>query len=90
MVVSRIGLAWRPDRGVTFARADRAIAEAQKSVLETDIAGLQDTRDQLLKLGARATILRCGEASRPCIRIDESKGAFAAGGNDGYRVIQGY
>jgi cell division protein FtsB len=71
-----------------WTERDIAFDKAQKAVLEAEIAGLEDKRDQLLSLGARATISQCGDGARPCIRINEAAGSF--GDPPDYRIIKGY
>ena len=67
---------------------DLALKRAQKAVLEAEIAGLQGTRDEMVKAGMQAQITRCG--GRPCIRVNEAAGKYAADGHDDYRIIFGY
>jgi len=69
----------------------RAIAadQAQKALLEAQIVGLQDTRDQLVQAGGRAVITRCGPSARLCIQVDGAAPAYADGLKS-YRIIEGY
>ena len=81
MVAARIGLeAWTDYR--------LASAQAESSLLEAKVAGLQDTRDVLERAGGKAGITKCGPSLRLCIRVDEATGPF--GDQADYRVIRGY
>jgi cell division protein FtsB len=81
LVLANISIHWWTER-------DIALDKAQKALLEAEIAGLEDKRDQLVSLGARATLNRCGDGARPCIRINEAAGSF--GDPPDYRIIKGY
>ena len=81
MVAGRIGLEWWTDYRL-------ASAQAESSLLEANITGLQDTRDMLERAGAKAGINKCGPSARLCIRVDEAAGPF--GDQADYRVIRGY
>jgi len=82
-VLADISIRWWTER-------DLAFEQAQKAVLEAEIAGLQGTRDQMVKAGMLAKITRCDPGARPCIRINEAAGKFGADGHDDYRVVLGY
>ena len=64
-----------------------ALAQAQKALLLAEIAGLQGQRDELVRSGALAEVVRCGPARRLCIRVDE---AGQYGDPPDYRMILGY
>ncbi len=81
MVAGRLGLEWWTDYRL-------ASAQAESSLLEAKIAGLQDTRDMLERAGAKAGINKCGPSARLCIRVDEAAGPF--GDQADYRIIRGY
>ena len=81
MVAGRIGLEWWTDYSL-------ASAQAESSLLEAKIAGLQGTRDVLERAGAKAGINKCGPSARLCIRVDEAAGPF--GDQADYRIIRGY
>ena len=81
MVTGRIGLEWWTDYRL-------ASAQAESSLLEANITGLQDTRDMLERAGAKAGINKCGPSARLCIRVDEAAGPF--GDQADYRIIRGY
>ena len=81
MVAGRIGLEWWTDYSL-------ASAQAESSLLEAKIAGLQGTRDTLERAGAKAGINKCGPSARLCIRVDEAAGPF--GDQADYRIIRGY
>ena len=81
MVAGRIGLEWWTDYRL-------ASAQAESSLLEAKITGLQDTSDMLERAGAKAGINKCGPSARLCIRVDEAAGPF--GDQADYRIIRGY
>ncbi len=81
MVAGRTGLEWWTDYRL-------ASAQAESSLLEAKITGLQDTRDMLERAGAKAGINKCGPSARLCIRVDEGAGSF--GDQADYRIIRGY
>lgn len=56
--------------------------------LQKQIAMLQANRHALVKAGMLDALSVCGPDRRPCIRVDESAGAF--GKHADYRVIRGY
>ena len=61
-------------------------ARVEKAQLLASVAELRANRDGWVKAGMLDKIRRCGASKLPCIRIDESAGAF---GNQGeYRVIR--
>ncbi len=80
-VGTRIGLEAWTDHGL-------GLAQAESSLLEAKIAGLQNTRDMLERAGAKAGMSKCGPSARLCIRVDEGAGSF--GEQADYRVIRGY
>jgi len=63
-------------------------AQVRKVELQAEVAEMQTNRDGWMKAGMMAKLDRCGPKARPCIRVDESAGAF--GDRSDYRVIQGY
>jgi hypothetical protein len=65
-----------------------AAAQLRKAQLQGEVAALEATHDAWVKLGLLGKMTRCN--SRPCIRVDESAGAFRSEGHDDYRIIQGY
>ncbi len=65
-------------------------AQERKAELQAEVAEMQANRDALIKAGALARVTRCNPDNRPCIRVNESAGAFENQGHDDYRVIQGY
>ena len=65
-----------------------AAARNAKARLEAEVATLQDTHDDWIKAGMLGKLERCIPGNRPCIRVDESAGAF--GTQSDYRVLQGY
>ena len=65
-------------------------ARAEKARLQAEVAEMQANRDEWAKSGMLAKLTRCNPGNRPCVRVDERAGAFQAGGNADYRVIQGY
>lgn len=65
-------------------------ARAEKARLQAEVAEMQANRDEWAKAGMLAKLERCNPGNRPCVRINEGAGAFQAGGNADYRVIQGY
>jgi hypothetical protein len=91
------GLLWGAHLSVWWwAERDVAMAQAQKALLLSEIAGLQVTRDELeasrdvlVKAGALATMTKCGPRARLCVRVDPKAEAYGAAG-EAYRIIQGY
>ena len=67
-----------------------AAARAEKVQVQAEVAEMRANRDEWVKAGMLAKLERCGPKARPCVRVNESAGAFQAGGNADYRVIQGY
>lgn len=65
-------------------------ARVEKRQLQMEVAELRASRDEWVKTGALAKLIRCNPGNRPCVRVDERAGAFQAGGHTDYRVIQGY
>ncbi len=63
-------------------------AEIRKAQLQAETATLQANRDAWASSGMLAKVTRCGPRKRPCVRVDESAGAF--GDQADYRVILGY
>jgi hypothetical protein len=82
VVLGNVAIQWWDGRAIT---ADRA----QKSLLEVQVAGLQDTHDQLVQAGGRAVITKCGPSARLCIQVDGTAPAYADGLKS-YRIIEGY
>jgi hypothetical protein len=64
-------------------------AQAEKAHLEAEVAALQANYDDWVQKGMLGKLEHCGPKDRPCIRVDESAGAF---GDDThhYWVIKGY
>jgi hypothetical protein len=60
-------------------------AQVRKIQLETEIARLEANRDAWENAGMSATLSRCGPRKRPCVKVDESAGAFGRQGD--YRII---
>ncbi len=58
------------------------------SNLRDEITQMQANRDIVAKAGMLGSVSYCGSSSRPCVRADESAGAF--GTNSNYRIISGY
>jgi hypothetical protein len=81
VVLANVSIRWWYERDIAAGRA-------QKAVLETQIAGLQDTHDQLMQTGGKAVITRCGPSTRLCIQVDGGAGSFGDQGD--YRIIKGY
>jgi hypothetical protein len=82
VVLGNIAIGWWDGRAI-------AADQAQKALLEAQIAGLQDTRDQLVQAGGRAVITRCGPSARLCIQVDGAAPGYADGLKS-YRIIEGY
>jgi hypothetical protein len=83
------GLLWLAQLSVWWwTERDLAWARARTALLNAEIAGLEDQRDALRKAGLLAKITDCGNARRPCIRVNEGAGAY--GDQADYRIIQGY
>jgi cell division protein FtsB len=82
VVIGNVAIGWWDGRAI-------AADQAQKALLEAQIAGLQDTRDQLVQAGGRAVITRCGPSARLCIQVDGAAPAYADGLKS-YRIIEGY
>jgi cell division protein FtsB len=82
VVLGNVAIGWWDGRAI-------AADQAQKALLEAQIAGLQDTRDQLVQAGGRAVITRCGPSARLCIQVDGGAPAYAEGLKS-YRIIEGY
>ncbi len=96
VVVALAGLLWLAHLSVWWwTSRDVSLAQARKAVLEAEIVGLQQKRDdleasraELERLGVLGKVLRCQPGNRPCISVNEKAGAFGTAGE--YRVIQGY
>ena len=75
---------------VTLWWATDAIASAQarKEQLQAEVAEMQANRDAWALAGMLGKLERCGPKSRPCIRVDESAGAYGTPADR--RVILGY
>lgn len=67
-----------------------AAAQVQKAQLQAEVAEMQANHDGWVKAGMLGKLERCGPKARPCIRVDESAGAFQSEGHNDYRIIQGY
>ena len=65
-------------------------ARVEKRQLQLEIAELRASRDEWVKTGAQAKLIRCNPGNRPCVRVDERAGVFESEGHNDYRVIQGY
>jgi hypothetical protein len=82
---------WLTSSGVLWWNtAAISAAQERKAALQTEVAEMQANRDGWVKAGMLAKLDRCGPKSRPCVRVDESAGAFGDQGHSDYRVIQGY
>lgn len=90
-IASLVLLWWLASSAVLWWDAG-AIGTAQlhKAQLEAEVAQLQATRDGWVKAGMLGRLERCNPGNRPCIRVNESAGAFGTDGHDDYRVILGY
>ena len=80
VVLANLSIRW-------WTEWDIAFDQAQKALLEAKIVGLQDTHDELVRMGMLAKISRCGAAAKPCIRVQEPT---AFGDQNDYRIIFGY
>jgi hypothetical protein len=58
------------------------------NTLNSQIATLQANHRAWVKAGMLGALSTCGPDRRPCVRVDESAGAF--GNHADYRVIRGY
>lgn len=58
------------------------------NTLQNQIATLQANHRAWVKAGMLGALSTCGPHARPCVRVDESAGAF--GKHADYRVIRGY
>ncbi len=65
-----------------------AAAQAQKAQLQAEVAEMQANHDGWVKAGMLGKLEHCNPGFRPCIRVNESAGAF--GDRSDYRVILGY
>ena len=65
-------------------------ARTEKARLQAEVAEMQANRDEWAKAGLLAKLERCGPKARPCVRVDESAGAFHGRSHADYRIIQGY
>jgi hypothetical protein len=65
-------------------------AQFRKAQLQVEIAEMQANRDEWAKAGFLTKLVRCGPKARPCVRVDETAGAFSSQGHDDYRVLMGY
>lgn len=59
--------------------------QTEKVQLLASVAQLRANRDAWVKAGMLGEIRQCGASKRPCIKVDESAGAFGDRGE--YRVI---
>ena len=78
---------WRDRWDIRLVEANRAVLQAQIAGLQGQVADMQANRDGLVKAGMLAKLQRCGPGNRPCIQVDESAGAF---GDGDLRVIRDY
>lgn len=92
------GLLWLAHLSVWWwAERDIRLLQAQRSLLQSEIVGLENAKGELEagraaleKAGALAKLTRCGTgAGRLCIRVDPKAEAYGTAGEQ-YRVIQGY
>lgn len=67
-----------------------AAARLRKAELQAEVAEMQANCDDWAKTGMLGKLTRCGAKARPCVRVDESAGAFESQEHNDYRVIQGY
>ena len=89
LVAGLAGLLWLAHLSAWWwTERELRLTQAQRALLQSEIAGLEANRDALVQAGALAKMSRCGTGSKPCIRINEAAGAF--GSPPDYRVIQGY
>ena len=58
------------------------------STFAAEVAEMQANRDEWAKTGFMAKLERCGPKARPCVRVNESAGAFGTASD--YRVLLGY
>jgi len=65
-----------------------AAAQVQKAQLQAEVAEMQANHDGWVKAGMLGKLEHCNPGFRPCIRVNESAGAF--GDRSDYRVILGY
>jgi hypothetical protein len=65
-------------------------AQVKKAQLQVDVAALQASHDSWVQAGMLGKLEWCGPNRRPCIRVNESAGAFESDGHADYRIIQGY
>ncbi|GAC1478229.1 MAG: hypothetical protein NVS2B11_01640 [Acetobacteraceae bacterium] len=65
-----------------------AAAQTEKARLQVEVAAMQANRDEWAKAGFLAKLERCGLKARPCVRINESAGAFGTASD--YRVLLEY
>ncbi len=65
-------------------------ARVEKRQLQLEVAELRASRDEWVKTGVLAKLIRCNPGNRPCVGVDERAGAFESEGHADYRVIQGY
>ncbi len=65
-----------------------AAAQAQKAQLQAEVTEMQANHDGWVKAGMLGKLEHCNPGFRPCIRVNESAGAF--GDRSDYRVILGY
>ena len=63
-------------------------ARVEKRQLQMEVAEMRANRDEWAKAGFLAKLTRCGPKARPCVRVDESAGAFGTASD--YRVLLGY
>ena len=56
--------------------------------LQGEITELQTNHDAFVRAGMLGKLTYCDPGNRPCIRVDESAGAFGTNGD--YRIIMGY
>ena len=91
VAAATVVLGWLMSSGVLWWNTSAiGAAQERKAELQAEVAELQANRDALVKAGALARVTRCNPGNRPCIRVNESAGAFESQGHDDYRVIQGY
>ena len=82
-------LGWLGSNAVLLWDA-KAIASMQmtKAHLQADISTMRANNAEWAAAGMLAKIDHCGSNNRPCVRVNESAGAF--GDKSDYRILQGY
>jgi hypothetical protein len=90
-VASLVLLGWLASAAVLWwDTGSIANARLRKAQLAAEVEEMKANQDAWVKAGMLGKLERCSPGNRPCVRVDESAGAFGREGRNDYRVILGY